>query len=672
MSTPLDQISEALMAEEAPEGTFESQTEPLDDAEIIGYIWTYIENCEGRDDDEVANTRKKSLDFWMGRKYGNEKQGFSKVVTREVFETVEWAMPTFIRTFLSGDKVCEFKPTGPQDVEASAIESEILHQLILEDECSYESFEMLFRATLIYPNGYIKVWMDEDYEWEDVDLEGLTEPQVGMLDQNPEVEITYAELVQEVPIPLFNVGVRKVNTKGRIVVDVIPPEEILVLDTSQNVNLDKVKFVAHHSRPTRSDLVEMGYDRDDVWNLPSSEEVQVNDEIQKRKEPETGTYTTSYADKASDTVDFYECYVYMDVDGDGIQEFRKISLGGTNNVNQIFENEEIDYQPLVAFTSYGIPFTHRGLSVSSTAEENQLVTSTILRQLLDNLYRTNRPRSFAGRGVNINQLNTYRPHGVVEMQDVTQVRSEQIPPVVQQIMPTFEYLAADREGTTGITRHAQGIDARTLADSSMTAYVNALGQASQRLEAIARYWGEVGFTKIFRKAHYLLRKYQNINETLQIAGRWVDVNPINWTNRTRIRCVVGLGTGNAQEKIAGTLSLLELQERMAERGMSTPTRIFNSLQDLIRVMNRGSVDKYFLDPNSQEAQAMQQQEQQQTEQQQQMMNQALMAQIEDIRGGQELDYQKLMKDYEEMMLKHEHDMTKLELEHDENVPGSAV
>jgi hypothetical protein len=646
----------------------------LTDEEIIGYIWTYIEDCEGQDDDEVANTRKKSLDYWMGRKYGNEKQGFSKVVSREVFETVEWAMPTFVRTFLSGDRVCEIKPSGPQDMEEAELETDVLHQLILEDEESYETWEMLFRATLIYPNGYIKVWMDETYDWEDREMFNLTQAQVGILDQNPELELTFVEPVAQpsVPMPLFNVGVRRVSTKGRIVIDVIPPEEILVLNSSQKVNLDKSKFVAHHSRPTRSDLVEMGYDRDEVWNLPSSDEVGTNDEIQQRRQPDTGIAETSYAEKASDTVDFYECYVRMDTDGDGIQEFRKICIGGTNNTNQIFENEEIDYMPLVAFTCYGVPFAHRGLSVASTAEENQLVNSTVLRQLLDNLYRTNRPRTFAGRGVNINQLNTYQPHGVVEMQDVSQVRSEVIPPVIQQIMPTFEYLAADREGTTGITRHAQGIDARTLADSSMTAYVNALGQASQRLEAIARYWGEVGFTKVFRKAHYLMRKYQNIQETMEIAGKWVDVNPANWAERSRIRCLVGLGTGNTQEKIAGTLSLLEIQQNQSQQGLSTPSRIYNSLRDLVRVMNRGSVDKYFLDPNSREAQALQAQQRQMSEQQQQMMNQALLAQIEDIRAGNEIDMAKLMKDYEDMMLKHEQKMTELELTYNENVPGSAV
>jgi len=261
---------------------------------------------------------------------------------------------------------------------------------------------------------------------------------------------------------------------------------------------------------------------------------------------------------------------------------------------------------------------------------------------------------------------------VVEMKDVNQIATEQIPPVVQQIMPTFEYLSVDREGTTGVTKHAQGMDARTLADSSMTSYVNALGQASQRLEAIGRFWGETTFVKVFKKAHYLMRTYQNVQEQMEIAGRWVDVDPMNWRNRSHATCVVGLGTGSTQEKIAGTLSILDLQERMGAQGLSSKERMFNTLTDLIRTMNRGSVDKYFLNPASPEAKQNDEQARQQSEQQAEMMRQAMMAQIEDIKAGNEIDMQKLTKDYEEMLLEHEQQMTKLELEYDTNVPGSAV
>jgi len=111
---------------------------------------------------------------------------------------------------------------------------------------------------------------------------------------------------------------------------------------------------------------------------------------------------------------------------------------------------------------------------------------------------------------------------------------------------------------------------------------------------------------------------------------------------------------------------------MGAQGLSSKERMFNTLTDLIRTMNRGSVDKYFLNPASPEAKQNDEQARQQSEQQAEMMRQAMMAQIEDIKAGNEIDMQKLTKDYEEMLLEHEQQMTKLELEYDTNVPGSAV
>jgi hypothetical protein len=63
-----------------------------------------------------------------------------------------------------------------------------------------------------------------------------------------------------------------------------------------------------------------------------------------------------------------------------------------------------------------IPMPHRfyGRSVSELVEDVQLVKSTVMRQLLDNMYLTNNNRVAIMDGmVNLDDLLTSRPGGVV-------------------------------------------------------------------------------------------------------------------------------------------------------------------------------------------------------------------------------------------------------------------
>ena len=65
---------------------------------------TYIQS-------EISEEREDGMKRYLGMPYGDENNpGRSKVVSRDVLETVEWIMPSLLRIFASGDDVVSYAP----------------------------------------------------------------------------------------------------------------------------------------------------------------------------------------------------------------------------------------------------------------------------------------------------------------------------------------------------------------------------------------------------------------------------------------------------------------------------------------------------------------------------------------------------------------------------------
>jgi len=91
----------------------------LGDDEIVAICQAEIAGSLGFLDGKLAETRLRSLRYYNAEPYGNEIEGSSQIVTTEVRDTVESIMPSLMKIFLSGDKVAQFDPTGPEDEQVA-------------------------------------------------------------------------------------------------------------------------------------------------------------------------------------------------------------------------------------------------------------------------------------------------------------------------------------------------------------------------------------------------------------------------------------------------------------------------------------------------------------------------------------------------------------------------
>ena len=84
-----------------------------------------LSDAAGRHDGELSEHRRLALEFYYGENIGNEVEGRSQIVSHDVFEVVEWALPSLLRVFTSGDRVGIFDPNGREDqAEADTVHAE--------------------------------------------------------------------------------------------------------------------------------------------------------------------------------------------------------------------------------------------------------------------------------------------------------------------------------------------------------------------------------------------------------------------------------------------------------------------------------------------------------------------------------------------------------------------
>lgn len=644
--------------------------EPMDDRELISLLEQYKERALNRDEEEISNARQRAYDYYRMEPYGDEQEGYSQAVTGEVLEVVEWALPSLLRVFLTGDPV-EFKPQGDNDVDRARQETAAINWVIRQND-AYNQFSQWFRDALLYPNAYLKVWWDKREEYSFEEYSGLDEEQVQGLHLDRSIEVSRVKQAEDGSL---SVVLRAGHTESRIRLAATAPEEVLVDGHCTDTNLDEANYVAHRpSHVTRSDLVAMGYDLDTVlsleqWDgdLSSTEKTARRDTIDEN----SGLFTPS-GDTMMEEVEYVEAYVKADADGDGYAERRKVCYSGTT----MLENKHQSGQPFCTLTCLIQPHRHIGLSIGETAMPIMRENSALKRQGLDNLYRTNRPRAILGRSIDRDEFDNYQPHGGVGG-DPKDYAPEQVQVSVQHILPWMQYQDDQLQARTGVSKHAMGLDADTLAQSTMGAYLEAAGASSQRMEALIRTFAETGMAQLAQKVHRLMRAHQDIPLQMQLSGgKWVSINPREWAERKDVRPCVGIGNGSVRERAASALQILEQQKEAVQVGLSTKKRIYNSLDELVQLLGRSGAERYFVDPESDEGQQIAQAQAQQAQEQAQAQQAAMQEQFDIAREQIRSDYQqqvmKISEDFQKFLEDNQRQWAELEMKYQTDVPARGV
>lgn len=667
----------------------------LSDAEILNIVLAEKAEAVGYSD-ELGENRETLLDYYNMQPFGDERDGYSKYVSSDVSDVVEGMMPSLLRIFTAGGKAFHFTPNTPEQEEECNQKTELVNHVFFAQNQGVLVLANKIKDALLQYSGVVKVCWDEELEVEETEYEGLSDIELRALELNKDVKLKDVEgYVDEMGATVYNATAKMTKSSGRVSYENIPPEEFLISRNARDF-VDPV-MIGHRTPKTRSDLIEMGFDKDIVNSLPAYSRDGQGDRQKSSRywDFNNSQHSNPSQHSPNDIIELTEMYIKMDVDEDGISELWQIFEAG----NKVLEKKIWDEHPFACSTP--IPLPHRAIGTCPAAQvaDIQLTKSVLVRHALDNIYTSNYQRVAANQRVDMDDLLTPRPGGVVRIDGDGPISDSLFPiptiPQVDQVLKQIEYIDTSSERRTGFTRFSQGLDADAL-NHTATGFRGINQNGRERVEVIARVLAETGVKELGRKTASLLTKFQDTAMQIMVSGQPLEINPGAW--RHSLDCVVstGLGTGDRGEKIANLNVLLERQIQAKETGtmLTDEGKIFNTLSRMVQEIGLEDPEMYWNDPtkpdellqieNEAQRQYIQQLEaqiQQNPLAEAEMVKaQARLAEVnqkeslkaQELQAKTQLELMKMAQEDEHFRQEMIRDLTKLELDSGENVPGAAV
>ena len=582
---------------------------PMTDDEVLNHVNTVLADSLDFNTSELSHQRAQGLKYYFGEPLGNEREGKSQVVTRDIQETIDWIMPSLMKVFTSGGQVVKYEPQTAEDVEQAEQETEYVNYLFTRKNKGFEIMFDWFQDTLMMKTGVVKVYVDEVPVPEFERFSGLSEDLVTEILGEPEVELLARSVDADGNVAI---KIKRNKTKRDIKICTVQPENFLVNRTATSI--EDARYLCHREKYIISDLRQMGVPEEVLDELPY-DEYQFSDSTPERLARDafdmTGQLNWDSSDTAPSNREVWvnEHYLLLDVDGDGYAELRRVVTAG----DYIISNEPWDCKPFAALNAFRIAHKFNGMSVYDKIKDIQEIRTFLTRSILDNITRNNQGRTVVLDGqVNLDDLLTNEAAGVVRVKQMAAIQPLPTPPLNSDVYSMLDRLENDRAKRTGVSDRSRGLDENTLHSNQAATSVNQLMTAAeQQIDLIARMFAETGVKRLFQLLHEHAIKYQDQKEMFRLRGKWVEVNPTNWRERSDLIVTVGIGNMNKDQQLLHLQRMWEMAQTVIAGGgmgiLVSEQNIYNILQEVTENAGYKDVDRFWTNPNTPEAQqAMQQ------------------------------------------------------------------
>lgn len=542
---------------EYSEEAIDSTPQSMSEEELEGIVAGMIQDAETFVQDQIRPSREEAQKRYDGHPYGDEVDGRSKVISRDVRDSVAGLLPSLMRIFFGAEKVVEYSPNKAEDVPMAEQATDYVNHVIQKDNPGFEEFYAAFKDALVLKTGFIKWWWDSSETVEAVPFSGIDQMSLEALMAQEGIEVADIKVVED-PMqgPLYEGIIKRKHKKQIARIKAVPPEEILV--DPRATSFDDAEIVVHSSMPTVSELVAMGYDPDEVEEYASASNV-INEERIIRNGDITDIESTMNPQLRR--VRYDECYARIDFDGDGIAELRRICCLGPGH--DVVHNEPWDEIQLAAFCPD--PRSHQffGNSIADITIDIQRVKTVVMREMLNSLAQTVNPRTAVVEGhVNMEDVLNNENGSIIRMRQPGMVQPLETPFVGQAAFPVLDYMDAVKEQRTGRSRASQGLAADMLQSSTKTAVDATVSAAQESTELIARIFAESGMKRLFRGLLRMITKHQDRPRMVRLRNQWVQVDPRAWDADMDVTVNVALGGGTTTERGMKLQAIAEKQEQI--------------------------------------------------------------------------------------------------------------
>lgn len=556
----------------------------------------------------LVDDRTKSLRYYRGEPMGNEVPGRSHVISRDVFDTVEWIKPDLAEIFCGGEEILAFQPRSEEDVKGAEQETDYVNYIVTQKNDWFSVWYGWSHDALLQKVGYVKAYWDDSADVTKERYEDKSEEEYQFLMQDPELELLEKEEKLQAYDPAgayvvktYTCTFRRKKTRDFVKIENVPPENVRVAQKCRTLSLQdpRMPFVEHVEKKTISELREEGFDvPDDIsdsGSTPGMWEQAFRDEYQPFMETEG-----EVIDPSSREVTVRECWIRYDYDGDGIAELRRVIIVG----REILANEETDLVNLVSLCPNPQPHQHHGYSLADAVFDLQDIKTALWRNALDNQYLANNGRyGVDPDAVNLDDMLDSRPGGLVRTpgRNPAEVIMPLTHPTTGDIaIPMLEYTDKIGMKRTGINEQTQGLDSNSINKNTPYATTAALMSAAQkRIRFIARIFAEMGVKNLFQVVHALTLKHARKEEIVRLRNRFVVVDPRQWIKRQDMTVSVGLGTGDKAQQIAFLERVFQIQGAVGPHGLTTTQNVYHTLSKLTRAAGFKDDKEFWTNPAEQ-------------------------------------------------------------------------
>ena len=527
--------------------------------------------------DQIDEERADATDYYLGNSPSSTSSMQSEFVSTDVRDSVLFMLPSIMRTFFGTSKVVEFIPKGPEDIAVAKQQTDYINYIIQQKNPGFKVMYDVFKDALVRKAGYVKAYWDDTissstHEYSNISPEAyqalMLDPDVEMIEEKVEMQsmtvmdqMTGEEIVQETPAS-YDVTIRRVKAKDQVCIEAVPTEEILISRHARS--LHSSPYVAHRMVKTISDLVAMGYDKEEMQQFAGSGSAVDEDsyELEQARNPYADFTGVDRADNNSKNVLYVEHYVFYDLDGDGIDErIRVCTVGnGLNIVNTI----PWDDLPITLFCPDPEPHTSIGSCPADYLMPIQAAKSQIMRDTLDSLGHAIFPRMGIVEGqVNIDDVLNTDIGQPIRMRAPGMVQPFTVPFVGKEAFPVLSYLDEAKENRTGVSKASAGLNADALQSSTASAVSATMSGAQGRVELICRHFAD-GMKDLFKLVNSLVIKHQEQQDVMRLNNEFIPVDPRYWDSDKDMMINVAISKSSDEEKFQVLTSLAQKQEQIMQ------------------------------------------------------------------------------------------------------------
>lgn len=576
----------------------------LKTSQIVGIVQDELIRSRGGEYDETQANRTLALDYFYNRPRGDEVAGESSVQSSDVNDMVE-AVTSNISPILTNEMLVTFEAAGEEDEPQAQQESDFVSYMINGHADGYVEIQSAIKDALLQRNGWINITVEEDNAVENVTMRKVSEFQVVAAVEKSDNEKT-VELVSmedNEDGATWNATLKIHHHKRELKVRSVAPENVLFSQEHKSPLLDGIRFLAERKLLTRSELIALGYPKAVVKKLPAlSTDTKIDASARDAEAHDSDNFQT--LDIANEVIETFDCHIEIDEDESGQTKLRRIHIAD----DEILLDELADWIPYATGSPFLVPHRLYGQSLFDKLRSIQDSKTDSLRQWHNNMRRVNNSRLiYNPLTTQEDDINTSRAGANIRSKDpgnVGQVKTDDMGQSIQAALHYQDKLRSERGGASLDLASAEMQLAGQVGNAGAERQISIKEQLAGQM---TRTLANTLIKQTYLLVHATLRVQLPGEMTAKLNGKWTTTDPSKWSERVKVNVQSGMTQGEKQQRLAALNTVVQQQVGFITQGkdgeITDSGKVFNAVMDWSRAADLENPEQYWIDPDSEPAQA---------------------------------------------------------------------